>query len=71
MSNSIFDDFNLFAQLMNGLNPEIMPDGDAQDFTNGATYIPGEVTDKRRNGERIIYIPEHKIWKDEQGKVYQ
>ena len=32
-----------------------VPEGDALDFLNGARYIPSEVTDARRNGQKVVF----------------
>ena len=51
-------DLNLgvFGLLVNALNPSLFPKQDAEDLLAGAERIPGEVTEARRRGERVILI---------------
>jgi len=49
---------NVFLQLVNALGESgrsIVPDGDAEDLRNGATHIPGSVTDARRVGRTVTF----------------
>ena len=48
--------FAAFATQVNKLNPDIMPDGDAEDARNGANNIPSKVTSARQRGEKIKFV---------------
>lgn len=52
------------ALLSGGSNAgAIFPADDASDFANGARYIPGEVTDARRLGQRVVFDAEAHQWR--------
>jgi hypothetical protein len=60
--------------LLNALDKEpgrgnLFPEEDAQDFLNGATSIPGEVTCARRRGINVKYDPDKKEWEMPNGKI--
>lgn len=40
----------------------LFPVDDAADFAKGARYIPGEVTDARRLGQRVVFDPDEHRW---------
>jgi hypothetical protein len=53
------DDLDAFLTLISclgGKGANIVPPADAADTRNGATHIPPEVTDARRNGKIINFI---------------
>ena len=59
----IFDDLGAFGAIVNafGRNPggdknSIFPASDAEDLCKGAAYIPGEVTDLRRAGNKVFFF---------------
>jgi hypothetical protein len=47
----------------------MVPASDAQDFRDGARYIPGEVTIARRNGERVTFDASAHKWTMPDGTV--
>jgi hypothetical protein len=65
----MFDNFGDFGLLINALGGggnkgNAFPKDDAIDLRNGATYIPYEVTDARREGKEVVFmqIGEKKDW---------
>lgn len=46
-----------------------VPASDAQDFRDGARYIPSEVTIARRNGERVTFDRDAHKWTMPDGTV--
>lgn len=42
--------------LKDGKGKTLVPDADLADVENGATEIPGEVTDARRRGETVTFV---------------
>jgi hypothetical protein len=40
----------------------LVPIDDVTDLANGARYIPGDVTDARRAGKRVVFHPERQVW---------
>ena len=47
----------------------IHPVDDATDISKGARYIPGEVTDARRAGQRVIFHEDLHQWQMPDGKM--
>ncbi len=52
-----------FFSLISARSPDRVPEDDARDFRNGATRIPGKVTDARRRGETVAYDPARRTWR--------
>ncbi|MBI4185794.1 hypothetical protein HY524_01965 [Candidatus Berkelbacteria bacterium] len=61
------DDLGAFGALINALeqrdsgggDPDrgrTFPKSDSNDLLNGATHIPGEVTDARRSGQKVKFV---------------
>lgn len=63
-NNDIMYAFGMLANAMGGGGDEGQgfPRSDAEDFSNGARYIPGEVTLARREGKKIVFNPENHTW---------
>jgi hypothetical protein len=43
----------------NGDKGQAYPRSDAEDFSRGLRFVPGEVTEARRRGERIPFVDQH------------
>lgn len=71
MADFDFSQFATIASLMSGNKDQgaLFPASDAQDVRDGATHIPGEVTDARRRGETVIYNRADKEWTLPDGTV--
>lgn len=61
--SDLFGDLGNFGALINALggNPggdagSVFPASDAEDFRKGATQIPGQVTDLRREGRTVTFV---------------
>ena len=63
--------FAAMASLISGGGNEgaVFPIDDATDFANGARYSPGEVTDARRRGERVIFDADAHQWRMPDGEL--
>lgn len=48
----------LFGYLVGALpgGRQLFPRDDADDFTAGAGYVPGQVTDARRTGHKLTFV---------------
>ena len=48
---------SMMHQLIAGTGQSsLIPRGDVEDLQNGASFIPSEVTDARRRGERVVFV---------------
>lgn len=63
--------FGMIANAMGGGGDigQSFPRSDADDFSNGARYIPGEVTIARRKGGKVLFDPVKHEWKMPDGKI--
>ena len=62
--------FTLINAISGGGNKgNAIPQDDLDDFKNGASYIPEEVTIARRKGEKVVYDSVKKIWTMPDGKI--
>lgn len=65
-----------FCMLANALGGggnkgKAFPEDDAIDFSNGARYIPEEVTLARRRGERVVFNSQEHSWTMPDGSIVE
>lgn len=57
------DDLINLGLLLNAIGEKsVFPEDDVIDLQNGASSIPGDVTDARREGKKVIYNREKQEW---------
>lgn len=61
--------FGALANQGGGDRGEAFPRSDAEDFKNGARYIPGEVTLARRRGEKVTFNAAEHSWLMQDGSI--
>ena len=64
-------DLDTFGKLVNAFDSYAFPTADSNDLSNGAGSIPGEVTDARRKGEKVVYNKNTKTWTFKDGSTVQ
>ena len=62
-------DIAAFMTIASALDPQGVPPADAQDFQDGAQFIPGEVTLARRAGHQVRFDRFAHEWTFQDGRV--
>ena len=70
-NNQLMYDFGKIINAMGGGGDfcQVFPESDTNDFSNGARYVPGQVTLARRRGEIVTFDPYEHEWTMPNGDV--
>jgi hypothetical protein len=69
--NQFMYGFGMIANALGGGGDagQSFPRSDAEDFSNGARYIPGEVTLARRDGKKVVFNSRLHEWTMPDGSI--